>query len=195
MDCLVTGGAGFIGSPNIVDGLLARGDRVTVIDDLLTGKRDNLGGAHRRRGRAPRSPTSGTAPTGSPRSSPPSAPRSSSTWRLRSTSATRSLIRPELDAITNVLGTIHVLDASLRASGARRGRQQLQLHWRRPLRRRPAVLPTLRGPSDPPGQAPYGQAKFAAEGYSRPVSAAARALDGLAPALRQRLRPPPGRPR
>jgi UDP-glucose 4-epimerase len=38
---LVTGGAGFIGS-NLVDALLARGDEVTVLDDLSTGKRENL---------------------------------------------------------------------------------------------------------------------------------------------------------
>jgi UDP-glucose 4-epimerase len=44
MDCLVTGGAGFIGS-NLVDALLARGDSVTVVDDLSTGRRENLDGA------------------------------------------------------------------------------------------------------------------------------------------------------
>lgn len=44
MKALVTGGAGFIGS-NLVDALLARGDAVTVVDDLSTGRRENLGGA------------------------------------------------------------------------------------------------------------------------------------------------------
>ncbi|MBS1879730.1 MAG: GDP-mannose 4,6-dehydratase [Actinobacteria bacterium] len=44
MRCLVTGGAGFIGS-NLVDALLARGDGVTVVDDLSTGRLDNLGSA------------------------------------------------------------------------------------------------------------------------------------------------------
>jgi UDP-glucose 4-epimerase len=41
MRALVTGGAGFIGS-NLVDALLARGDEVTVVDDLSTGRRENL---------------------------------------------------------------------------------------------------------------------------------------------------------
>ncbi|HEU4600018.1 MAG TPA: NAD-dependent epimerase/dehydratase family protein [Solirubrobacterales bacterium] len=41
MRSLVTGGAGFIGS-NLVDALLARGDEVTVVDDLSTGRRVNL---------------------------------------------------------------------------------------------------------------------------------------------------------
>jgi UDP-glucose 4-epimerase len=44
MKALVTGGAGFIGS-NLVDALLGRGDEVTVLDDLSTGKRENLEGA------------------------------------------------------------------------------------------------------------------------------------------------------
>jgi nucleoside-diphosphate-sugar epimerase len=38
---LVTGGAGFIGS-NIVEELLHRGERVRVLDDFSTGKRENL---------------------------------------------------------------------------------------------------------------------------------------------------------
>ena len=38
---LVTGGAGFIGS-HVVDALAARGDAVRVVDDLSTGRRENL---------------------------------------------------------------------------------------------------------------------------------------------------------
>ena len=38
---LITGGAGFIGS-HLADALLARGDQVRVLDDLSTGKRENL---------------------------------------------------------------------------------------------------------------------------------------------------------
>ncbi len=41
MKYIVTGGAGFIGS-NIVKKLAARGDKVTVIDNLNTGKEENL---------------------------------------------------------------------------------------------------------------------------------------------------------
>ena len=38
---LVTGGCGFIGS-HLCDALIARGDRVRVLDDLSTGRRENL---------------------------------------------------------------------------------------------------------------------------------------------------------
>lgn len=41
MNFLVTGGAGFIGS-NIVEELLRRGERVRVLDNFSTGKRENL---------------------------------------------------------------------------------------------------------------------------------------------------------
>ncbi|MBS13364.1 MAG: LPS biosynthesis protein WbpP [Gemmatimonadetes bacterium] len=42
MDCLVTGGAGFIGH-NLVRHLLDEGHHVRVLDNFSTGKRDNLG--------------------------------------------------------------------------------------------------------------------------------------------------------
>ncbi|HEX2587441.1 MAG TPA: NAD-dependent epimerase/dehydratase family protein, partial [Gaiellales bacterium] len=41
MDAIVTGGAGFIGS-HVADALLARGDRVAVVDNLATGKRERV---------------------------------------------------------------------------------------------------------------------------------------------------------
>lgn len=41
MRVLVTGGAGFIGS-HLVDALIARGARVSILDDLSTGRRENL---------------------------------------------------------------------------------------------------------------------------------------------------------
>jgi UDP-glucose 4-epimerase len=41
MNVFITGGAGFVGS-HVADRLLARGDRVMVIDNYSTGRRDNL---------------------------------------------------------------------------------------------------------------------------------------------------------
>ncbi|HET7787189.1 MAG TPA: NAD-dependent epimerase/dehydratase family protein [Myxococcales bacterium] len=48
MRAVVLGGAGFIGS-HLVDRLLARGDEVVAVDNILTGRRDN---AERHRGEA-----------------------------------------------------------------------------------------------------------------------------------------------
>ena len=41
MRCIVTGGAGFIGS-HLVDALVAQGDEVIVIDSLITGRKENI---------------------------------------------------------------------------------------------------------------------------------------------------------
>ena len=46
LHCLVTGGAGFIGS-HLVDALLAEGHRVTAVDNLSTGNAQNLEAAAR----------------------------------------------------------------------------------------------------------------------------------------------------
>ena len=43
LKALVTGGAGFIGS-NLVRALLERGDRVVILDNFATGRRENLDG-------------------------------------------------------------------------------------------------------------------------------------------------------
>jgi UDP-glucose 4-epimerase len=41
MKYLITGGAGFIGS-HLADALTTRGDEVVVLDDLSTGRRENI---------------------------------------------------------------------------------------------------------------------------------------------------------
>src|ERR1035441_7019273 len=41
MRILVTGGAGFIGSP-LCEGLLTRGDAVVCVDNLATGRAENI---------------------------------------------------------------------------------------------------------------------------------------------------------
>ena len=41
MRVLITGGAGFIGS-HLVDHYLRRGDEVIIIDNLITGKQENI---------------------------------------------------------------------------------------------------------------------------------------------------------
>ena len=54
MRAVVTGGAGFVGS-HLVDALVARGDEVTVVDNLSSGKREYLNpAAHVHRGGHPR---------------------------------------------------------------------------------------------------------------------------------------------
>jgi UDP-glucose 4-epimerase len=101
---IVTGGAGFIGS-HVVEALLARGDDVTVVDDLSSGKRENLpGGVHlvaadiRERLDAVVDET-----------------RPEVCFHLAAQVDVRvSVERPEHDAGVNVLGTIAVLEAARR---------------------------------------------------------------------------------
>src|SRR5258706_16397897 len=44
---LITGGAGFIGS-RLAHALVARGDRVRILDNFATGRRENLAGLEER---------------------------------------------------------------------------------------------------------------------------------------------------
>lgn len=41
MNILVTGGAGFIGS-HLCDALIKRGDKITVVDNLILGSEENI---------------------------------------------------------------------------------------------------------------------------------------------------------
>jgi UDP-glucose 4-epimerase len=100
MRTLVTGGAGFIGS-NLVDGLLAAGHEVTVLDDLSTGRRENVpagarleeldlrdaaGVAACLRAAAPEASSTSARRSTSAAPSPTRPRTRGSTWRGRSTS-------------------------------------------------------------------------------------------------------------
>jgi UDP-glucose 4-epimerase len=115
MRALVTGGAGFIGS-NLVDALLDRGDEVTVVDNLSTGRIDNLDAARRR----------GIAFHEADITEPErlctlfAGARPDIVFHLAAQIDVRKSIEdPAWDASINVGGTINVLDAARRAGVAR----------------------------------------------------------------------------
>jgi UDP-glucose 4-epimerase len=156
MDCVVTGGAGFIGS-NLVDALIARGDRVLVIDNLSTGKRENL--------------TEALAAGAElceldVRDAPAIARlfddvRPELAFHLAAQIDVRfSVEDPAADAEVNVLGAINVL-AAAHAAGTRR---VINTSTGGGLYGDAELLPT---PEDHPirALAPYGTSKHAAEGY------------------------------
>jgi UDP-glucose 4-epimerase len=158
MRCLVTGGAGFIGS-NLVDALLVRGDAVTVVDDLSTGRIGNLepgleNGAEL---------VEADIRDGEALSRLAQEKRPEVIFHLAAQIDVRkSLVDPCFDAGVNVGGTANVLEAarscearrvvSISTGGAIYGEgegQQLPLPEDAPI----APLSA------------YGQSKFAAEGY------------------------------
>ena len=115
MRALVTGGAGFIGS-NLVDALLARGDEVSVVDNLSSGRRSNLDGAlaagatlHEVDIRDAAALEAAFAQT-----TPEIVFHLAAQMDVR-----RSLEDPAFDASVNVVGTINVLEAA-RRNGTRR---------------------------------------------------------------------------
>jgi UDP-glucose 4-epimerase len=158
MKCLVTGGAGFIGS-NLVDALVARGDEVTVVDDLSTGRRVNLDGALAAGAQLVELDIRDAAALAALAAEQ----RPEAVFHLAAQIDVRkSLEDPAFDAAINVGGTANVLDAA-RAAGSDRfvfvstggaiygegEGQQL------PLDEATAIAPF----------SAYGQSKYAAEGY------------------------------
>lgn len=156
METVVTGGAGFIGS-NLVDALVDRGDRVTVIDNLSSGKRPNLD----------RSVQAGAVLEVTDIADADrvaeivSAVRPEVIFHLAAQIDVRSsLEHPAADATMNVLGTIAVLEAA-RSSGVRR---VVNTSTGGGLYGDADLLPTPEDYEIKP-LAPYGQGKYAAEGY------------------------------
>jgi UDP-glucose 4-epimerase len=156
MRVTVTGGAGFIGS-NLVDALVARGDRVTVIDNMSSGKRENLNGALERGAELKVADVSDAAAIADIFA----VARPAVAFHLGAQIDVRvSVSDPAADANVNVLGTIAVLEAA-RMAGTRR---VVNSSTGGGLYGDADVLPT---PEDHPIRplAPYGQGKLAAEGY------------------------------
>jgi UDP-glucose 4-epimerase len=99
---IVTGGAGFIGS-HVVEALLARGDEVTVVDDLSRGKRENVPEGARLVERDLREGLGDVFEEGRPEAC----------FHLGAQVDVRvSVDRPTHDASVNVLGTLEVLEAA-----------------------------------------------------------------------------------
>jgi UDP-glucose 4-epimerase len=153
---LVTGGAGFIGS-HVVDALVARGAHVAVVDDLSTGRRENLAGAldagavlHEadvRDAEAMQAVAGGERPD--------------VVFHLAAhIDVRRSVASPAFDARINVEGTINLLEAAQR-SGAQRF---VNASSGGAIYGEAEAIPTPE--SAPPRPiSPYGQSKLAAEGY------------------------------
>ena len=156
MRTLVTGGAGFIGS-NLVDALLDRGDAVTVLDDLSTGRRENLAGALERGAELVeadlRDAQAVLDVVG--RAQPEAIFHLGAQIDVR-----RSVRDPAADAGINVIGTINVLEAG-RAAAVRR---VVNASTGGAIYGEGRVIPA---PEDHPvaPEAPYGLSKWCAEGY------------------------------
>jgi UDP-glucose 4-epimerase len=156
MRALVTGGAGFIGS-NLVDALLDRGDEVTVVDDLSTGRRVNLAGALERgidlQDTDIRDGPALTAIV--------AAARPDIVFHLAAQiDVRRSIEDPAFDATVNVVGTINVLEAARQAGVSR----LVNTSTGGAIYGDADVMPTPET-VEPRPMAAYGQSKYCAERY------------------------------
>jgi UDP-glucose 4-epimerase len=156
MKVLVTGGAGFIGS-NLVDALLARGDDVVVLDNLATGRRANLDSALARGARLVVEDIRDAELVRSLLEQE----RPEVVFHLAAQMDVRvSAAQPVYDAEVNVIGTINMLEAA-RLCGARRF---VFASTGGAIYGETDVLPTPES-TEINSEAPYGQAKYSAEGY------------------------------
>jgi UDP-glucose 4-epimerase len=156
MRTLITGGAGFIGS-HVVEALLDDGHEVVVVDDLSTGRRENLDGALRRGA----SFHEGDVTDVSGMHALLSEARPEAVVHLAAQIGVRHSVEdPGHDALINVGGTVSLLEAA-RAAGARRF---VFASTGGGLYGEATTLPT---PEDAPiaPLAPYGTSKAAAETY------------------------------
>jgi UDP-glucose 4-epimerase len=160
MNALVTGGAGFIGS-HLVDALVARGDEVLVIDDLSTGKHDNLesaleGGATLEVLDITGATRLMTAVEGF---------RPESVFHLAAQiDIRRSMADPGFDVRLNVLGTINLLEAVTRVGAQRFVFTSTGGAIYGEGAERPDEMPFAESARCEPFSV-YGQSKLAAEGY------------------------------
>ena len=148
---LVTGGAGFIGS-HLVDSLVAAGRRVIVVDDLSTGSERNLNAGvefHRLdiRSAAVRRLIVESRP-------------SAVLHLAAQTSVSFSVRDPVLDAETNVLGTLNLMEAVRQTGNGR----FLFVSTGGAIYGEPETVPATETTPRRPAS-PYGAAKLGAENY------------------------------
>jgi UDP-glucose 4-epimerase len=157
---VVTGGAGFIGA-HLVERAVALGHQVTVVDDLSSGRRENLPLNTRLVEIDITHPTAGDAIA---------AARPEVVFHLAAQSTVPgSIADPIRDAEVNAVGTLRVLDAATRA-----GARKILFASTATVYGEPPWVP-ITEPHAGPVQSPYAVSKLAAEGYLR----AWRALHGL----------------
>jgi UDP-glucose 4-epimerase len=158
MEALVTGGAGFIGS-HLVDALVKRGDRVVVIDDLSTGRRENLDQAIDKGALLLEAEITDEAAV----TDAFEAHRPELVFHLAAQiDVRRSVSEPVFDLGVNVAGTLNLLEAARRTQARRlllasTGGAIYGEGTGRPL--------PLDEQAECRPDAPYGQSKYAAEGY------------------------------